>query len=648
MKVVFDIEANGLENPTKVWLVVCKDIDTGQLHIFRNLIDEPEEAKRFSEFIRGVGVWIGHNVLGYDWPVLNRLCGYSYSADTTVDTLIISKMIDYPRDGHSIEDYGLEFGYEKIKFNDFSKYSKEMEEYCIRDVEITEKVYNKYKKYINDPKRRRGILTEHRFQLLVNSLHDNGFSFNVDKANKLLVKVQSEIEVLDKDILEAFPAKLKLIREITPKETKHGTLSRTDFRWVKDGDLSEYNGGPFCRCAWEPFNPDSPKQRIDVLNAAGWQPVNKTTTHIKVERELNRLRFSKKDPKGVDLDRKDLYSRLDGLKKYGWKLDEDNLNTLPLRAPAPARLLAKRILLESRRRTLTEWLGLVREDSRIHGKFYGIGAWTHRMAHQNPNTANIPTDAKLYGHEMRALWRAPPRRLLIGVDAESIQLRIFAHYINDPEFIDALVKGKKDEKTDPHSLNQRILGAKTRNHAKRFIFAYLLGAGVGKLAQILDVDERAGEAALNRLVERYSGLAVLRETVIPSDAKRGWFTGLDGRAVRIPGDSVGQRRHLCMSGYLQNGEAVVVKQTVLKACDKLNAYQKQFPHFDWKLVDIVHDEIQVEVNNDFELALVTAETFAQSFKEVGEELNLNCPLSGSYWNEDLKDYTIGTNWAVTH
>lgn len=643
MKVVFDIEANGLENPTKVWLVVCKDIDTGQLHIFRNLTDEPEEAKQFSEFIRGVRVWIGHNVLGYDWPVLNRLCGYPYSADTTVDTLIISKMIDYPRDGHSIEDYGLEFGYEKIKFNDFSKYSKEMEEYCIRDVEITEKVYNKYKKYINDPKRRRGILTEHRFQLLVNSLHDNGFSFNVDKANKLLVKVQSEIEVLDKDILEAFPAKLKLIREITPKETKHGTLSRTDFRWIKDGDLSEYNGGPFCRCAWEPFNPDSPKQRIDVLNAAGWQPVNKTTTHIKVERELNRLRFSKKDPKGVDLDRKDLYSRLDGLKKYGWKLDEDNLNTLPPRAPAPARLLAKRILLESRRRTLTEWLGLVREDSRIHGKFYGIGAWTHRMAHQNPNTANIPTDAKLYGHEMRALWRAPPRRLLIGVDAESIQLRIFAHYINDPEFIDALVKGKKDEKTDPHSLNQRILGAKTRNHAKRFIFAYLLGAGVDKLAQILEIPREEGEAALNRLVDRYSGLAALKQSVIPSDAKRGWFTGLDGRAVRIPTETFGSRKHLVMSGYLQNGEAVVMKMACLKWHDKLTQ-----EGIDFKLVNFVHDEWQTETKNDVQYAMHIAKIQADALREVGEELELNCPLAGSYWNDDAKDFTIGTNWSQTH
>ena len=94
----------------------------------------------------------------------------------------------------------------------------------------------------------------------------------------------------------------------------------------------------------------------------------------------------------------------------------------------------------------------------------GIGAWTGRMAHQTPNTANIPNDLdtqgkkKLLGKEMRSLWRAPRYRLFVGVDAEGIQLRVFAHYIDDPEFTEALVKGKKDDKTDPHSLNQRILG----------------------------------------------------------------------------------------------------------------------------------------------------------------------------------------------
>jgi hypothetical protein len=48
------------------------------------------------------------------------------------------------------------------------------------------------------------------------------------------------------------------------------------------------------------------------------------------------------------------------------------------------------------------------------------------------------------------------------------------------------------------------------------------------------------------------------------------------------------------------------------------------------------------------IALKIAQVQCDALREVGERLKLKCPLAGSYWNEDLKDYTIGTNWKVTH
>jgi len=271
------------------------------------------------------------------------------------------------------------------------------------------------------------------------------------------------------------------------------------------------------------------------------------------------------------------------------------------------------------------------------------------MAHQNPNTANIPNEfdtagkKKPYGKELRALWRAPPNRLLVGVDAEGSQLRIFAHYIADPEFTQSLVEGRKDDKTDPHSLNQRILGSvcKSRAAAKRFIYALLLGAGLGKLSEILGCSSVEAQQALDRLMSRYSGWAYLKEEVFPKDARRGYLIGLDGRKVRIPGDTEGTRRHLAMSGYLQNGEAIVMKSATLKWWQKLEDY-------DAKLVNFVHDEWQVECPNDMKIALEIAEMMSSSLCEVGTDLHLNCPLAGSYWNDDAKDYTIDVNWSKTH
>ena len=644
LRLVFDIECNALENPTQVWVVVAKDIDTGEYHVFRRPTQDDFEARRLTECFQSARLLIGHFILGFDLPILSRLLHVKYDVANVIDTLVVSRLVDYPRNGHSIEDYGLEFGLEKGKFNEWGKFSQEMEDYCRRDVDICHRIYSKYHRYISNPDHSSAINLEQSFQEVCNRLTANGFAFNKEKAERLLKKVEADLAVLDKDILEAFPPRLSLIREIHPEVTKHGTLHKKDFRFVTNGDLSEYNGGPFCRCSWEPFNPSSHKQIVDVLHHAGWRPIDKTKTHIDTERSLALARRRKNGVSEIH----DLTTRLEELKKTGYKVNEANLETLPASAPKPARLLAKRILLESRRRTLVEWLDLV-QDGRIHPRFQGIGAWTHRMAHQNPNCANIPNEfdtqgkKKLLGKELRSLWCAPKNRLLGGCDAEGIQLRIFAHYINDPEFTDALVKGKKDDKTDPHSLNQRILGdaCKSRAAAKRFIYALLLGAGIGKLSEILDTSNSNTQQALERLLSRYSGWATLKDSVFPRDAKRGWFIGLDGRKIRIPGDTESSRRHLAMSGYLQSGEAIVMKKATLRFESKLKDY-------DAMLVNLVHDEWQTEGPNNVDIMIKICKMKADALKEVGEELKINCPLAGSYWNDDLHDYTIGTNWSVTH
>ena len=72
MRICIDIEANGLNNPDKIWVIVCKDIDTKKIHIFRN-VHEEQEKQRFLDFSRQVKTWIGHNILGFDFPVLVEL-----------------------------------------------------------------------------------------------------------------------------------------------------------------------------------------------------------------------------------------------------------------------------------------------------------------------------------------------------------------------------------------------------------------------------------------------------------------------------------------------------------------------------------------------------------------------------------------------
>lgn len=175
-------------------------------------------------------------------------------------------------------------------------------------------------------------------------------------------------------------------------------------------------------------------------------------------------------------DKKEHYER------YGYTCSEANLATLPETAPQAVKDLTKWLTLEGRRSSLEEYLGVVGADSRIHGKFWHIGAWTHRMSHSNPNQANIPSVPKgdpktaveeikhKYDGDIRALFQASPGCLLVGTDADAIQLRILAHYMEDEDFIKALESGRKEDGTDAHTLNMKKLGSvcKDRDTAKTF------------------------------------------------------------------------------------------------------------------------------------------------------------------------------------
>ena len=184
MRVCLDVEANSLVKPTKIWVICCKDIDNPEKnYVFKEPSDRPEEKLRFLALASTVTLWVGHNWLEYDYPVLHDLLGLQLVdvAEKSIDTLIISRLVNYTRQGngldgaetvsfkgHSLESYGTELGLAKIKFSDFTKYSQEQEDYCVRDVEITHRVYLKYQHIIDDKHWKPSILLEHRFQLVVN------------------------------------------------------------------------------------------------------------------------------------------------------------------------------------------------------------------------------------------------------------------------------------------------------------------------------------------------------------------------------------------------------------------------------------------------------------------------------------------------
>jgi DNA polymerase-1 len=636
LKVICDIETDSLD-AKELWVIVCKDVDTGTVYTFERPLLDPAP---FLAFALGVTGWIGHNFLSFDAPCINRLLRRDViDLRTVTDTLVVSRLVEYAlQGGHSLREWGLRLRYPKGEFDEYLVYSPEMVTYCQRDVELSFRLYKHFLPYITSRLWQRSLKTEHAMVVICDEMHANGFYFNIDEAHRIYDEINDQLTPLDDELRESFPPRLVPLREITPRLTKHGTLSRVDFRWKDDGDLSDFSdGASFTRCEWEPFNPGSTRQIVERLNLAGWRPYEKTKGHIECERDIRNNRDKVKQKLAKE--------RLPHFQEFGWKVSQDNLATLPASAPAAAHRLVHRLLLASRGRTLVEWFNAYNPVThRVHGRFNNIGSWTHRMSHQAPNMANVPTedpqhpDRSIYSNAMRALWSVPEGRNLIGVDAEGIQLRILAHLMDDKRFTASVTEGTKELGTDPHTLNKNALGSvcRSRDDAKTFIYAFLLGAGVGKIASILGCSGEEARAARDNFILAYPGLAFLKEHTIPRDARQGYFQGLDGRFVKCDSE------HHMLAGYLQNGEAVIMKEARIiwgAELKRLNIV--------YLAVNFVHDEWQTEGPSDKAVCRRIAQAQADSIRIVGESLNLRCPMAGSFLNSH-KQEAIGPSWAFTH
>lgn len=465
-----------------------------------------------------------------------------------------------------------------------------MLEYCKQDVALTKKLF----KFLEKKKlSENAIKIEHAVAIALRDAKEYGFAFDVSKALTLRKELEQERSKLDDIINEAYP----------PVE-----CGKRVKKWVY-------------------FNPNSPKQVIEKLWEAGWKPTEKTNGY----KELDQRWLGTDQYEG----------KRSRYEKFGWKISEENLSTLPDDAPEAAKCILLRTIIETRVRKLTEWLNLVDEDDGcIHGNIIGCGTWTHRMTHNNPNMANISAKKSIKYHspelnklatelggKLRELWIARPGRVLVGTDAEGIQLRVLAHYMNDAEFTKAVTEGNKDDETDPHSLNKTRIGRGTRDNAKTFIYAFLLGAGDGKIAEIYSISRGEATKLKGSFINSTPGLKKLKQERIPIEASKGYTIGFDGRKIECNSE------HLMMAVYLQAGEAVIMKLAV-----KLAVAEVHKRRLDAHLINVVHDEMLFDSHKDCaeEVRLICE----NAIYEAGVKLNLNCPMKG--------EGKIAKNWLEAH
>jgi len=363
-----DIETT-LDHST-IWCAVTKVKNDIQVHT---------TASTLQKVLNDAHKIIGHNLIGFDVGILDRVWNVHISRDTVVDTLYLSRLYNPSQDGgHSLRNWGTILGGTgKLDFTDYDGgLSDEMIEYCIADVELTEQVHKWLELQLHkEGFSQQSIDLEHRVGWLVTEQERNGFKLDCDNAEKLMMDLMFEMNNIEASLQDIFPP---IVEE----------------RW------SEKTGKQL-KDKVTVFNPGSRKQIAERLQGLG-------------------VKFDKKTEKGnIIVDEK----VLEGIDR------------------PEAKAVARYMMLQKRVAQIDSWLKSVKDDGRVHGRVITNGAVTGRMTHQSPNMAQVPAVSAPFGPECRRCWTVEEGNVLVGIDASGLELRMLAHYMDDEDYTNEILNG---------------------------------------------------------------------------------------------------------------------------------------------------------------------------------------------------------------
>ena len=596
---IFDLESDGLYDVVSViHCIVIYDIGAEQTFTYG-----PDRITAALDHLATADVLIGHNIIFYDLPVLQKLHSFVCKS-RIVDTLICTRLIwpkevlydldteQYPqvpeknRGSASLKTWGWRLATHKIEFKDFSEYSQEMLDYCVQDVVVTFKLWQFIVKQ-NYPQA--AFKLEHDFAIAINKQIRAGIPFDVDACLDLVDDLRTKQQELEVNLKEIFPP------------IKHET---TFIPKVNNATKGYVRGQPFIKIHWEEFNPGSREQIVQRLQTKyGWTP--ETTTE-----------------KGNPI------------------LNDDILAALPY---PEAIQLSEYMLVKKRLGQIADgrnaWLKLVNNDTgRMHGDLVTNGCITGRCAHRNPNMGQVPASYSPYGHECRSLFHAPQGWDLIGIDAKALELRCLAGYLalwDDGEYASMVI----NPEVDIHSYNQEQFGVATRDISKRLLYGLLFGCGAIKAGTIINPEEKnpevlatLGRKAIDGFVRGVPALKKLKQKIEETIGTRGYLIGLDGRTLHCRSAFKG------LNVLLQSSGAIIMKQVVINIHNNIEQ-NLSLPHGqEWEQMLMVHDEVQVACKPEHTEHI--REQALQAFQQAGAFFGFKCTIEG--------DSRVGKTWSQTH
>lgn len=622
---VFDLEANGLlDTVTQCWCGTFKSLDGKEIKSFG-----PSEIQAMLSYMDEHDVLIGHNIIGYDFPMLKKCYGYVYKGKK-VDTLIMSRLLNPKRllpphaknkraGPHGIYAWGVRVGVDKPEHDDWSQFSDAMMHRNKEDVEINWLVYKELLKEAAGKNYKHAFLLT--FKLFEHLQEQEEYGWLVDKPYMLgrIDHLQRRIAWIDKVV----GPKLPLILEIEELKEK-GEYKYVKKPFLKSGAYSAGTElfvqslginddprpvvGPYSRINFRHVNLDSNAETKDFLLGLGWEPLEWNTND---DGERTSPKMSKDDP-------------FDGIEgKLG-------------------RLVALRVQARQRKSIIEGLCSLIREDGRI-GSAVANMAVTGRLTHRN--IVNIPGAKSFYGKFMRKMFICGDGKVLVSTDSDSCQLRMLAGRMGNKEYTDAIVNGKKEDKTDNHSMTEKVAGLDSRDTAKTVMYCLLFGGGDAKLGKSAKKPGQ-GKQVREALYGGLTGLGELMEKLTAewrSTAKRkfnakfnrmeyfnGSITGLDGRPILVPSE------HAILVYLLQSDEAIMMTAAYNRANMLL---RKKYEYGrDFGTVCFYHDEFTFECRAD--IAEDVRRISEESIAWAGRYYNISCPHIGQG--------KLGKNWYEVH
>ena len=630
---VFDLEANGLLDVAHtVWCGVFRNLATGEVKSFTP--DDEYYLHYMLEFMDSCDVLIGHNIHGYDFPLLKKLFGYEYKG-AKIDTLVWSKMLQPHRKvpwqcpiknkPHSVETWGYRVGRGKPSHDDWSQYSKEMLHRCSEDTAIQVLIYQALLDEMQGYDWEFASWLNNRLFDILGRQEQYGWKVDVEWMDHILHTTERWISKIDKALAPRLPlvldmklgGKSKVKNEIAEPFKGNGQYCKRVLDWCEKVGWNPDEKpivGPFSRVLYRPLDPSKRMEAIPYLLDAGWIP-KEWNTNDAGERTSPKL--SKDDP-------------FDGVEGR-----EGNL-------------LAKRMQIRHRQSSVNGLKKLIRPDGRIAGRVASL-AETGRMTHAG--IVNIPGVDAFLGKWMRKIFIADEGRTLVSVDSASCQDRMLAARVGNEQFTNTLLYGKKADKSTIHYVNQRHLAEAgydvTYTRSKSLNFAFKFGGSDNKLGKLVGGTKDDGERARAALLKAAPGLEQVLNGLSAewrSHAKKkpnkwgsgmeyydGWIAGLDGRPINIDSE------HKLLVYMLQSDEAIMMSYAYVLLYDWLEAEGFEWGK-DWAYVCFYHDEYTIEclpehverIKQLGEAAIVAA----------GEFFNIACPHVG--------DGAVGQNWKEVH